>query len=663
MKLDAGEIDDLVEETERKRAGWAQAAQVWEKDWSLVRYDDSPNDIKELDGVSVVVSPDPYNIIQLLMRFVADEVRVEIPSISTKDDDEDRAEEIEEFLVAFEHESGRQQGRNLIQDKTWFSGVRGRGASQTIWVADVLPKGLKDERLPILKRNLDPFNVGVARGPYWTDHAYHKYEASRADIEQRYPKHKLKEQGSNVQGRWNQKYTVVDFWSRHEGVPWHGVTIDGEFAKNMVATDYPDIPIIEWYADGAPLEDELARSLSILHPIHELWKLKCNLMSKIATGLDYHYDPMIVTKGFGEQRVKAGPGEVVNLEANQSIDAFRAEPNVPMAEKMLALIQTGIDQATFPSVTYGEGPGGVTAGFAINSLAQAARSRANVIRGNIEAAMEAENQLVLGLIEAFSPDEGVQIYGRSSRGDRGKPIHLAAKQIKGNYANRVMLVPEQPMDDNARIMAWLQMTEKGVTSMSLMRNRVVNVAMPRDEETRIALEQALKSPEMQAKVQLRALQKSFNQADWERMIQGTPLQQVHEAEMQWQEQKDAEKAAAQEARRVEKQQREQEAMMASMPPMMPPSMMGDPMQMPPGLEGMSGPTSMGGMPPGGGPEGMQPQGAQGISGPMMGQFSPQSLGVPPGGPPGQFDQMMGNEPSEQDILNQLIGGGQPPMMA
>jgi hypothetical protein len=674
MKLDAQEIKQLVSETERKRADWMRAADLWEKDWSLSRYEDSRLDHRELDGVDTVVTPDPFNIVQLLQRFVADEMRVEVPSLSVKEDDDDRSEKIEEFLIAFDRESNHQQGCNHINDKVWQSGVLGRGASQVIWIGDVLPKGVLTRNiLPIWRRKLDPRNVGVGRGPYWVDYAYHKYKTTRSEIEQRYPKFKLSivPDGHVVHGYWNDKYEVVDFWCLHQGAIWHSVVIDGEWAKSPVKTDYPDIPIIEHYADGAPIDDELARSLSILHPIHDLWQMKCDVLSKVATGLMYHYDPLMIARNFGpNDKITAGPGEIIYLQGEQSLDMFRPEPNVPMAQNLLAMIQTGIDQATFPAVTYGEAPGGVQAGFAINNLSQQARSRANTIRNNIEAAMEAENQLVLGLIEAFAPDEGVEIYGRSQRRDRGGPLRLTKKDIKGNYANHVMLIPEQPMDDVQRLLAYSGLIEKGIISRSFFQNRVMNIPVPRDEELRIAAEQTIQMPEIQQKRALRALQKTYKQDDWELLIQGTPLQQVWETEKQWLEQKKAEAEAAKEARRQERMQREMQEMMASMPPGMPP--MGPPPMdgsMPPLPPG--GPMMPGGMPPlppdpsmppGMSPD-LQPPGLPGMPPGMAGQMSPDMLGMGgPGAIPGQFDQLMGGPPpSDEDLLAGLMGGGMPPM--
>lgn len=666
MKLDAGEIKDLVTDTERKRQNWVEAAEIWETAYFLNRYEDTRQEKRELDGVDVVVSPDPFNVIQLLQRFVAHEMRIEVPNLTAKDDDGLRSQTVEEWLLTFDIISNRQQGVNHVNDMTWQSGVLGRGAAQVLWIGDVIPKGTStDKLLPIWRRTLDPRNVGVARGPYWTDYAYHKYKTTRADIEQRYPKYKLPEfHGREVrQGYWNEKYTVIDFWCRHKGAIWHSVVIDDKFAITPKETDYPDIPIIEWYADGAPVADELGRSLSILHPILELWKMKCDLMGKVATGLMYHYDPVVIFKGFNaDQKVEFGPGANIFIGENQSVDAFRPEPNVPMAQAMLAMLQTGIDQATFPGVTYGDAPGGVNAGFAINNLAQQAQARAGTIRQNIEGACELENQLSLSLVEAFAPEDGVEIYKRNSRGERGGPLLLNKKIIKGNYDNQVRLLPERPMDDTQKILAWSGLAEKRLISDGFFRDEGLNVQMPRDEETRIAAENALKSPEMQLKVQLRALQKMYKQEDWELMIVGTPLDQLHQQEQQWREQKRQEEEAAKAQRQEEKRLREMQEAMANMP-ILPPNM---PLSLPnmgPNMNGltMTPPIPTGhpiGTPNSGmmsGP-GMQPPGLPGVPPQMAGQMTPDALGIPPGAPPGMFDQLMGGAPPTDEELLRSMGG-------
>lgn len=667
MKLDAGEIQDVVLETERKRSKWARAAEIWEQDYKLARYEDSREAKRELDGVDVVVSPDPYNIIQVLQRMVANEMRVEIPSISTKEDDEDRSQVMEAWAVSFDTLSNRQQGTNHITDMTTLSGVLGRGAAQILWIGDVIPKGVGTDRiLPIWRRTLEPRNVGLGRNAYWTDYGYHKYRTTRAEVEQRYPKFRLPDYSptDKVSGYYNDSHEVIDFWSLHQGAIWHTVLVDGDYAKSPTKMDYPDIPIIEWYADGAPFGDELGRSMGILHPVHELWRMKCDLMSRVATGLMYHYDPLAIARNFGpDDKIAVGPGETIYLSGEQSLEFVSPQPNVPMAETLLSMIQQGIDQATFPGVTYGEGPGGGNSGYAINSLQQQARGRANNIRDNIEGACEREYELIFSLIEAFAPDEGVQIYARNKSGERGRPLTLNKKIIKGNYANHVRLIPEQPLDDIQKILGWSQLVEKGIISAALFRDEALNIQMPRDEETRIVLEQTLKSPEMQPKVQLRSMQKSFNQDDWELMIVGTPLEQVHQQEQQWREQKKAEEEQAKEQRRMEKEQKAMQEAMMNMPPL---SMsMGNPLE--PGMNPIPG--GFPGQPPISGPPtqfpGMdiQPSGIDGVPPSMAGQFDPNMLGLE-GAMPGTFQGLTGGAPPSDEELLRSMGAlpPEPPMM-
>jgi hypothetical protein len=666
MEFDAGEIKELVAETEKKRAPWSKEADKWEEAWRLIRYDEDTIEKREMDGIRTVTLPDPFNIIQVAQRMTAEEVRLTIPSLSVKDDDDKRGQEMEEWGIAFDFESNRQQGRNNSNDKTYLSTVLGRGASQVLWIGDVLEKEKIKDVLPIYRRNLDPRNVGVVRGPYWTEYAYHTYETTRNDIKQRYSKFKLPDDNGNQvkQGYFNEKYKVIDFYYRKSGSIWHCVVINGEFAKKPAKTDYHDIPIIEWYADGALSDNELAKSVGLLHPILESWKAKCDLGSSLLTGIDYHLMPVTILRNIEEQ-LKVGPGATIKLYDNQSIEFVRGEPNVPMVQNMVAMLQTGIDQATFSTQTYGD-EGGASSGYAINSLAASSRARMNVIRNNIEAAMEAEYQLIYGIIDRIAPEEGVTIYGRASKEGRGKPLTLRKKDIKGNYANRVILVPEQPMDDNARIMAWLQVRGAGLIDDDFFRDHVLNTPMPRDIAINVALDEAMKSPEMAAKKHLASIKAKFPHDVAMKMISGTPLQQVHEAEEAWQEQYDQQKEAEKEARRAEKEQIAMEeqmaAMMASMPPMdllgtgLGQPMGGSPMSLPPiPPTGDMMPPGLG-MPP---DPSMQPPGLQGMPPEAMGQMTPESLGLQDA-PPGTFDQMMGQPQSDMDLMRQM--GALPPEM-
>ena len=61
------------------------------------------------------------------------------------------------------------------------------------------------------------------------------------------------------------------------------------------------------------------------------------------------------------------------------------------------------------------------------------------------------------------------------------------------------------------------------------------------------------------------------------------------------------------------------------------------------------------MPPGMPPEGMQPPGLPGIPGEMTGQLTPEMLGIPPGAPPGMFQELMGQPLSEEEMMRRQMG--------
>ena len=577
-----------------------------------------------------------------------------------------------------------------MEDMTWYSAVRGRGAMEVVWVKDVLPKRLQETRLPIIARLLDPLNVGVKRGPLYTEYAYHEYDASPTYVRQNYPKYKLDETKYGQHGYHGSKECkIVSFWYHgDDGSVWHCVTIDGKFAKKPTKTDYPDLPIIEWTGDGAPIEDETYRSLSILHPLKDLYPYKCRLASQIGTGLLYYFYPIIKAFGFNGD-VTVGPGETVSMPSKDAtLDMLRPDMNVNLAQTMLTMVDQQIQQSTFPSVMYGDA-GGASSGYAINQLGQSAKGRVGAIRGNQEGAIERADELVFALVEIFGGDEGVNMWGKSAQEGRSRPVILKGKDIKGNYANKVTLVPEIPTDETQRITTWLQLVNAGIISKATYRDRILNIPLPRDEDLRVTIEQGMMAPEMSNKKTLRAIQAWYkDRDDWELMIQGTPLEQIYQQEQQMLAQQAAEKEAEKAAR---KEQRDMQRMMESLPPEilaqlqggMPPGMPPQGPPIGPGMPGMGDMGAMGGggmppmpmqegsmgpppgmMPPGMGPEGMPPgamppgmplPGMEGMPGEMTGQITPEMMGIPQGSPPGMFEQMTGQPVDEAEIRRQMMG--------
>lgn len=654
LKLTAEEIKERVDSCEADRAEYYRAAELWESMWCLQAFDSTPTQAIEQDGREQVTLPTPYNVVQLVTRLISDEPRIEVATDSIEIDDENAADTRERWLTAVWQRMNREAQRNLVSDAKWMQGVRGRGVFDTRWVYDQLPKVLQKQRLPFMTRVLDPMHVGVQHGPFYVEHAYHKYEQKRGLVRQQYPKLKLESKGYNhwTKNEQDQMVKVIDFWWRDaQAHVWNAVLVEDEFAKPPKKTDYLDIPIVEFYGDSAPLADEVYKGLSILHPIKDLWHYQCRLASQIGTGLLYYFWPVFLATTDGTpfaEEIEVSPGETYTLAQGQKIDLLRVDVNVPLAQAMLQQVDAAIQQSTFPGVMYGKEPGDVQAGYGVNILANQARGRINSIRLNLEAAIERVNAQILQLVETFGGKKGVKVHGRDAREGTIYHVTLTPKEIQGAYDNTVTLQPEVPQDDMQKMLQGQQLKAAGIISAQTARDKFIPFPLPVDEAKRIQTERAYDGP-LAPKAQLYAIRNSF--PNWETQIVGTPLQQVDETEKQYEmEQADAMAQGMNLA--------PPEPLMG--PGMTPPFAPGGPIPPPMGPPEGGLPPEMlgnGGVPPPGpgplpgGP--LQPPGPMmgpvtGLPPEMLGQMTPEMLGDP-NMPPEVFDALMNRRtpPAEQ----------------
>jgi hypothetical protein len=693
MKLTIDDINRRVSETDGERTSYRLEAAQWERMWRLERETETrPRNTRNADVESVditaneaeqVTMPTPYNIVALATRLIATMPRVEVPSTSGEQEVDDDAARRESWLTAYWQRLNKQARRNLIEDLAWFMLVRGRAAVEVLWVEDELPSRLKGRRLPVIVRAIDPLCVGVRQGPLYTEYAYHKTMMRRGSIRQFFPDFDWQDSERPNQS-WSraddEEYEIVSFYYTNpaDGVVWYAVTVDGRFAQEPQPTEWIDIPLVEVSGDSAPLGDELYRGMSILHPLKEMWPLQNRIMSWISTGLMYYFLPIITISNPNNillPDIEVGPNRTYQLPAGVAMDMIRPDVNVPLASTMLQAVDASIQQSTFPGVMYGKEPGQVQAGYGVNILANQAKGRINVLRENLESLIEHVNELLLFCVDVLAGNDGVAVWGFDDRVSRPYQVTLKPDDINGNYENMVHLLPENPMDDMAKILQAKQLVEAGLMSRMTFWNRVINYPMPNDEYVRIAVEKTMEDDTMRPKWLLRALQERFPKS-WEEFVFGTPLQQVAEADAQYQQQQKAEKQAkraANAARRYAETGIVPNGFMlmpdgtlapanAAPPPgMMPPGMM-PPGMMPPGMMPPGGmPMDGGAMPPGAMPPGMQPPGMMGVPPEMAGQMTPEMLGLPPGAPPGMFQEMTGQGPlPDEEMLRRLSGGQMPP---
>ena len=657
------EIQDVVHRIEMDKIEYFRLADRWERMWKLEHFAETAEEMVEDYGQERVIIPTPQNVVSLGMRMISDEPIIDIPSSSVEEDDEVAALKRKRWLNGLWQRTCRETRRNPVNDAKWFAFVRGRFSVDIRWVRDLYPKKMRERKLPILVRGLDPLNTGSVVGDMYVQAAYHKYRERREILAQLYPDFKWQDATINDPGlepyhigsRSHRESEVIDYWwHESDGSVWNAVLIDGNFAIKPKKTLYFDLPIIEGYADSSPLNDEAYRGLSLLNGIYELWKYQNRLASLTATGLLYYLWPIIkvtTTQGAKPPEIKRSPGAIYPLPAGADMDVVHATIDLGLVRQMTQQIESEISKSTWPGVMFGEEPGQIQAGYGINILAQQAKGRVNQTRQSLESALEYANQLILSQIETNAGKQGVEMWGWSKGDGAIYREVLTPKDIQGFYENMVRLSPEMPTDDVQKLTLGLRLVEEQIISRQTFRSNWLNMPMPADEDIRVNLEQALLSEPMAPKTYLRTLQARYPKT-WADIVAGTELEQFAHLEQEAGE-KNAEANMPPEAGMppIPAELMQQMMMQQQMPPM------------PPGMV----PGMMPGMPPGMAP-GMPPQMPVQAAGPvqnvppqMVGQLTPEMLGLPPGTPPEIFYELTGQPlPTLNDMLT---GGRLPPEMA
>jgi len=631
MTLSLDRIKKIVSDEQHRRGQYVQRALKWEGMVFGEQFERPSKEIVEQEGREQIVMPTTFNTVQLGMRLISSVPKIDVPSCRATQESDEYALKRAKFLRAMYQRCNAQQQIDILDALKWRSYVRGRHAVSVLWIGDMIPKSQRKQKFPILIQPLDPLTVGVIRGPWQTVFAYvQDEEVPRWLLRQTYPDLTFQSTyqggGTNVgvDGEDDDDVleTVIDAWWKdtNTGKTWNATIVGSEFAREPYATRYPDIPIIEGYGDTTYGLDESLRGVSILYPIEGTWEYTNRLVSQIATGMLWYFWPHIaVTNDEGAVLPEDNairPGETVNYPRGTHINMIQMEPNVPLANNLLQMMETVQQQSTFPGVMYGEA-GGMQAGYGVNLLTQSAAGRTISFRRNLELTCEAINRLALALVEEFGGTKGLTAWGNDDK-DGVYEVSLSKKEIESYYENSVKLSSQPFSDDMQKVAVLIQMKQANLISSETFR-KLAPFDLPTDEERRIEIEQALGSDELKQK-QLAAALIAYYPDLWESMVKGTPLEEIAQ-----------EMALILNAYDPEEYP---EGKMAPMPQIAPPT---PPEQMapPPMPEGPLPGESVSGGPPG-------------IAGPPV--------------QPDQMNPMAGGAPLQPDALTGPQGGGIPPEM-
>ena len=235
-------ILDRVTEHDRCRTAYKTQVDVWKKMWMLDPGFTQPLQQAILKGQEQVVTPTPFNVVNLSQRLLSTTPRVDvIPQDIANQESVQYAEACEKWLTAMWKRINFDQRTNVLADIQWDSLVCGRFAVEVKWIKQSLPPMLRKSTFPILIHRLNPVNVGMSMGPYAPEFAYNMYEDSVRNVVRTYPNlkdadpnsllaqkiEKLRDMDARAE---DEEVTVIDYWAMEPetGAIWNAVIVDDE---------------------------------------------------------------------------------------------------------------------------------------------------------------------------------------------------------------------------------------------------------------------------------------------------------------------------------------------------------------------------------------------------------------------------------------------------
>lgn len=157
--------------------------------------------------------------------------------------------------------------------------------------------------------------------------------------------------------------------------------------------------------------------------------------------------------------------------------------------QQLGMVQTMIEEATFPNVVRGMRPSGVSTGFALSVLAGTGRLVFGKFADAMARGMEEANQKFLKLVNNKAMGR-VTVHGRSTVHEFDQSIE--PNDIKAFYENNVSLKAEAPEEREREALLALRLWNGGSGLISLYEaQRRVGITNPLEEQNQMAAEKLL----------------------------------------------------------------------------------------------------------------------------------------------------------------------------
>ena len=337
---------------------------------------------------------------------------------------------------------------------------------------------------PFLVKNVNPRHMiwdDSRSGIKW---AIETYDTPARNVRAMYPQWESSK-GPSEMASWTEYWddTFVGYMADNDWV-W------GPFEHGYGFMPYvPILPAIAIDYDVGPPEK---RYRGILRPVHNLIETEARIMTQLEAILRRYSWGTI--DFYGNKLQAAQTADEYEIFGGKNIIPPGVEPRpspqmTPPQELItqLSLIQTMIEEATFPNVVRGARPRGISSGFGVSVLAGMGRLRFTDYANGMANAIEEVNKRFLMLIEN-------KLKGRVTVRARSQ-VHsfdqaIGPGDIKGFYENKVKLKAEAPEErEREAILAERLYKSRIISQYEAMRR--AGVTSPLEEMNQIAAEEIL----------------------------------------------------------------------------------------------------------------------------------------------------------------------------
>lgn len=362
-----------------------------------------PTDVSDQAGVRVMQPVKARAIVERFRQMLdigSVTFRVMPQKIGEKEDE--TCSKIERWLKGADRRLKRESGRNHDRDALWWYLFRGRADIEVRFERKYVGAG----KFPICVLTDDPryiYPVKGRSGILWYTKGYDVYAR-----ELRGPgKKKLK----ILDGVGpNDKISIVEYWDDKTYMAVTGGDTGGAEVIMKAEHDYGFVPLSEARCLDTPMDTTKWASHPIIGPVIDHLKQVYALASKMATGVNLFYYPLLFGVSASGQPIVIdpyAPGEPQQLQPGTKLEQVNIQVNHNALQMLMAFYNSDINLLTLPETAFGQEPKSLESGFAISQIMNAVQSAIKDKLPELESAMGDARGNYLKLYKQFASGTGM----------------------------------------------------------------------------------------------------------------------------------------------------------------------------------------------------------------------------------------------------------------